>query len=123
MMNEIQKQAKKFKREKNLLELKLAALKQEELSALSKAAQSLVGRRLVIQENVSARTKGNFTYLVTKVSGVRREFNGWSDVYVIEYTAELVQKPKKFRPDWNKELGRVYRKRISLNRLNTLKVK
>jgi hypothetical protein len=77
----------------------------------------------VIQENVSARTKGNFTYLVTKVRGVKREFNGWESTYVVEYTAQLVEKPKKFRPDWNKELGREYRKQISINRLKTIKIK
>jgi hypothetical protein len=123
MMNELQKQIKRFERQKSQLESKLDTLKREEHQAISQAAQSLVGRRLVIQENVSARTKGNFTYLVTKVRGVKREFNGWESTYVVEYTAQLVEKPKKFRPDWNKELGREYRKQISINRLKTIKIK
>jgi hypothetical protein len=114
----------RFSQARTKIQSELDALNAAELAAITNASHSLVGRKLVIKENVSPRTKGNFTYLVTKIRNVFREFNGWHDTYVVEYTAELVEKPKKFRPDYNKELGKTFRKRVTVDRLGKdIKVK
>ena len=115
-------------RERKALERQKEACLKDRIKDLTAEAQKLVGKTLSITEPVTPKGKrGKLQYRVTKIGRIYREkcFDPWLDLnetVVVEYTAELVAKPKNYRHDNGRQVGKTYRKRISLHRLNTVKV-
>lgn len=114
-------------REQTALDKQKAALLQDRLNDITAESEKLVGKVLSITEPISRTRSGKLQYRVVKINRVYRAplfdyaFNS-PDTVVIEYTAELVSKPKNYRGAYTRSVGKTYRKRISLHRLNTVKV-
>lgn len=115
-------------REQKALERQKEACLKDRIKDLTAEAQKLVGKTLSITEPVTPKGKrGKLQYRVTKIGRVYRELCfdpaiDISDTVVVEYTAELVAKPKNYRGPNDRIVGKTYRKSISLHRLNAVKV-
>ena len=86
------------------------------IKAIVAEANSMVGKKVSIEESISRTLRGDMVYRITKIHNVTRDF--YSDSrgpIVLEYSAELVSKPKNYRGYHERKVGKVYRKRITLS--------
>lgn len=111
---------KNIRKEEDKLARQFDALWRKEQAAIMKAAKTLIGKEFTISEPRSRCRHGKFTYRVVAVHKVTKSFG----VTVLHYSAELVTKCKNFRRQTvTRKVGKVYRKQISMNRVNLIKVK
>ena len=112
---------KNIRKEENKLARQFDALWRKEQAAIMKAAKTLIGKEFTISEPRSRNRHGKFTYRVVAVHKVAKSAYGDT---VLHYSAELVTKCKNFRRQTvTRKVGKVYRKQISMNRVNLIKVK
>ena len=104
-------QSQENKLQKQILEAYGAGIK-----AIVAEANSMIGKKVSIEEPISRTLRGQMVYRITKIHNVTRDFySDPSGPIVIEYSAELVHKPKNYRGYHTRKIGETYRKRITLS--------
>jgi hypothetical protein len=86
------------------------------MNLIKSQAEKMVGQKVSIEEPISPRRRGRLVYKIVKINRVTRDF--YSDPngpVVLEYSAELVRKPKNYRGYHARKIGHVYNKRITLS--------
>lgn len=110
----------KIKRSEEELQSRLQDIYADGIKDVLNTAKGLIGKTISIEEPISTTMRGRLTYKVTAVHRAFRDFSyDPSGPIVLEYSAELVKKPDNYRGAYTRKIGEVYKKRISLDRLQS----
>lgn len=122
-MKTIKTLLKRIKTEEAKLEKQIAAAYANGIKDLLVESKNLVGKTISLNEPVTTWYRGQLHYRVTKIHRLTRDFyTDSSGPLVLEFSAELVRKPKNFRRNYERRVGKVYRKQLRVSTLADVKV-
>ena len=115
-MKNIKSLITKIKSQEEKLQNQILDAYADGMKAISAEATAMIGKKVSIDEPISPRLRGRLVYKIVKINRITRDFYGDpTGPIVLEYTAELVSKPKNYRHYLTRKVGATYNKRITLS--------